>query len=57
MRNFLKRDTNRVLMRGDIWNACGSIDRLAVLEAVRKHILGVAPNCASQFARDGTVSM
>ena len=30
-RNFLKSDTNRVSMRGDISNTYGSINRLAVL--------------------------
>ena len=34
---------NRILMQGDISNACGSINRLQVLEAVRMHILGLAP--------------
>ena len=35
----MKNDTNRVLMQGDIANAYGSIDRLSVLQAVRKHPL------------------
>ena len=54
---FLKNDTNRILMQGDIANAYGSINRLSVLEAVRKHIPCLAPLCASQFVRDGTVAV
>ena len=50
---FLNNDTNRILMQGDTANACGSINRLSVLEAVRKHIPCLAPLCASQFVRDG----
>ena len=49
VRNFLKNDTNIVLLQGDISNAFGSINRLAVLEAERKHIPCLAPLCASQF--------
>ena len=45
-RKLLKNDTNRVLMQGDISNAYGSINRLAVLKAVRKHIPCLAPLCA-----------
>ena len=52
---FMKNDTNRVLMQGDIANAYGSISRLAVLKAVKKHIPCLVPLCASQFVRDGTV--
>ena len=37
--NFVKNDTNRILMQGDIANAYGSINRLSVVKAVRKHIL------------------
>ena len=44
-------------MQGDISNACGSINRLQVLEAVRMHIPGLAPLCASQCVRDGTIAM
>ena len=57
VRKFMKNDTNRVLMPGDIANAYGSIDRLAVLKAVRKLIPCLAPLCASQFVRDGTVAV
>ena len=57
VRQFMKNDTNRVLMQGDIANAYGSINRLAVLKAVRKHIPCLAPLCASQFVRDGTVAV
>ena len=48
---------NRILMQGDISNACGSINRLQVLEAVRMHISGLPPLCASQCVRDGTIAM
>ena len=48
---------NGILMQGDISNACGSINRLQVLEAVRMHILGLAPLCASQCVTDGTIAM
>ena len=44
-------------MQGDIANAYGSINRLSVLKAVRKHIPCLAPLCASQFVRDGTVAV
>ena len=57
VRKFMNNDTNGLLMQGDIANACGSINRLAVLKAVRKHILCLAPLCASQFVRDGTVAV
>ena len=40
---------NGILMQGDISNACGSINRLQVLQAVRMHIPGLAPLCASQL--------
>ena len=55
IRKIMKKDTNIILMQGDIANACGSINRLAVLKAVRKHIPCLAPLCASQFVRDGTI--
>ena len=54
---LLKNDTKRVLMQGDISNAYGSINRLAVLKAVRKHIPCLAPMCASQFVRHGTIAV
>ena len=57
VRKFLKNDTNRILMQGDIANAYGSINRLSVLKAVRKHIPCLAPLCESQFVRDGTVAV
>ena len=44
-------------MQGDIANAYGSINRLSVLKAVRKHIPCLAQLCASQFVRDGTVAV
>ena len=56
-RKSLWNDTNRVLMQGDISNAYGSINRLAVLKAVGKHIPCLAPLCAAQFVRDGTVAV
>ena len=57
VRKFLESDTNRVLMQGDMSNTYGSINRLAVLKAVRKHIPCFAPLCASQFVRYGTVAV
>ena len=42
-------------MQGDIANAHGSINRLAVLKAVRKHVPCLAPLCASQFVRGGAI--
>ena len=57
VRKFQKNDTNRVLMQGDIAKAYGSINRLSVLKAVRKHIPCLALLCASQFVRDGTVAV
>ena len=57
VRKFPKNDTNKVLMQGDMSNAFGSISRLAVFQAVKKHIPCLAPLCASQFARDGTVTL
>ena len=44
-------------MQGDIANAYGSINRLAVLKAVRKHAPCLAPLCASQFVRNGTIAV
>ena len=44
-------------MQGDIANAYGSIDRVAVLKAVRKHISRLAPLCASLFVRSGTIAV
>ena len=38
-------------MLGGITNACGSIIRLAVLSALRRHAPSLAPLCAAQFAR------
>ena len=55
--NSCKNDRNRILMQVDIANAYGSINRLSVLKAVRKHIPCMAPLCASQFVRDGTVAV
>ena len=54
VRKFLKNDTMRILMQGDIADAYGSTNRLSVLKAVRKHIPCLAPLCASQFVRNGT---
>ena len=44
-------------MQGDIANAYGSINRMSVLKAVRKHTPCLVPLCASQLVRDGTVAM
>ena len=57
VRKFLKNDSNRVLMQGGISNACGPINRLAALKAVKKHIRCLAPLCASQFVRGRTVAV
>ena len=57
VRKFLKNDTNRILMQGDTANAYGTINRLSVLKAVRKRIPCLAPLCAPQFVRDGTVAV
>ena len=57
VRKFLKTDTIRNLMQGDTANAYGSINRLSVLKAVRTHIPCLAPLCASQFVRGGTVAV
>ena len=56
VRRFLKNDTNRALMQGDISSAYGSINRLAVRKAVRRHIPCLAPLGASQFVTDGAVA-
>ena len=56
VRKFLKSDTNRVLMQGDISNPYGSINKLAVLKAVREHIRCLVPLCASLCVGDGTVA-
>ena len=57
VRKIMRDDTKGVLMQGDIANAYGSINRLVVLKAVRKHIPCLAPLCASQCVRDGTVAV
>ena len=57
VRKTLKSDTKRILMQGDIANAYGSINRLAVLKAVKKHAPCLAPLCASQFVRNGTIAV
>ena len=57
MINAVRNDSNRVLMRCDTANAYGSIDRLAVLKAVRKHITCLASLCASKFVRNGTIAV
>ena len=57
VRKLMRNDTNKVLMQGDISNAYGSINSLVVLKAVRKHIPCLAPLCASQFVRDGTIAV
>ena len=57
VRKVLRSDSERILMQGDIANAYGSIDRLAVLQAVRKHAPCLAPLCASQFVRNGTIAV
>ena len=49
--------TQRNLDAGDISNACGSVNRLQVLEAVRMHISGFAPLCAPQSVSGGTIAM
>ena len=53
VRKLLRNDTDKVLMQG----AYGSINRLAVLKEVRKHITCAVPLCASRFVRDGTVAV
>ena len=57
VRKALKSDWKRVLIQSDIANAYGSINRLAVLKAVRKHAPCLAPLCASQFVRNGTIAV
>ena len=53
VRKLLRNDTDKVLMQA----AYGSINRLAVLKEVRKHITRAVPLCASRFVRDGTVAV
>ena len=43
VRKALKSESRRVLMQGDIANAYGSINRLAVLKVVRKHASCLGP--------------
>ena len=43
VRPFPLGDSNRILMLGGITNACGSIIRLAVLSALRRHAPSLAP--------------
>ena len=57
VRKVLRSDAQQILMQGDIANAYGSIDRLAVLQAVREHVPCLAPLCASQFVRNGTIAV
>ena len=57
VRMFMKNGTNRVLMHVDISNASGSTNRMSVLKEVTKHIPCLAPLCAPQFVRDGTVAV
>ena len=57
VRKLLRNDTNKVLMQGDISRAYVSINRLAVLRAIRKHIPCLVPLCASQSVRDGTIAV
>ena len=57
MTKFLRNGTDRILKQGYISKASGSTNKLAVLNAVRKHILGLAPLCFSQFVKDGTVAV
>ena len=42
-------------MQGEVSNAFGSINRLAVLKSERKHVPCLVPLCASQFVKDGNV--
>ena len=57
VRKVLRSDSQQILMEGDIANAYGSIDRLAVLQAMREHAPCLAPLCASQFVRNGTIAV
>ena len=57
VRKVLRSESKKILMQGDIANAYGSIDRLAVLQAVREHAPCLAPLCASQFVRNGTIAV
>ena len=57
MRKFLRNGTNRILKQFCISKASGSTNKLAVLNAVRKHIIGLVPLCFSQFVKDGTVAV
>ena len=57
VRKVLRSESKKILMQGDIANAYGSIDRLAVLQAVRKHAPCLAPLCATQFVRNGTIAV
>ena len=57
MTTFLRNGTDRILKQGYISKASGSTNKLAVLNAVRKHIIGLAPLCFSQFVKDGTVAV
>ena len=57
IRKVLRSDAQHMLMQGDIANAYGSIDRLAVMRAVRELAPCLAPLCASQFVRNGTIAV
>ena len=57
VRKVLRSDAQQILMQGDIANAYGSIDRLAVMRAVREHAPCLAPLCATQFVRNGTIAV
>ena len=57
VRKVLRSDSQQILMQGDIANAYGSIDSSAVLQAMREHAPCIAPLCASQFVRNGTIAV
>ena len=51
---IVKGQDNMILMHGDIANVNGSLDPLAVLRAIRRRLLGLAPLCPSLFLTDST---
>ena len=45
VRKLMRNDTNKVLMQRDIWNAHGSLKRLAVLKSMERHPLPSSAVC------------
>ena len=57
VRKFMKNDTNRIPDAGWYCECVWLNQQIVCVEGIEKHILCRAPQCASQFVRDGTVAV